>query len=132
MNRLSVRGKCLFSGQCKYFVRGVTYGTFRPGQHGEYGSREKVRTDFSLMQAAGLNAVRTYTVPPIWLLDIADEYRLRVMVGLPWEQHIAFLDSTRRAAAIEAQVRSSARSCAGHPALLAFTIGNEIPAPIVR
>src|SRR5213078_2847526 len=33
---------------------------------------------------------------------------------------------------IEARVRVGVRSCAGHPAVLCYTIGNEIPAPIVR
>src|SRR5262249_13546824 len=54
------------------------------------------------------------------------------MIDLPWEQHVTFLDDPRRAAAIEARVREGVRSCAGHPAVLAYAIGNEIPAPIVR
>jgi len=29
-------------------------------------------------------------------------------------------------------VRTSARACAGHPALLCYALGNEIPAPVVR
>jgi hypothetical protein len=85
-----------------------------------------------MMKLAGVNSVRTYTVPPVWLLDLAQENDLRVMVGLPWEQHITFLTSSSRAAAIERQLAENVRSCAGHPAILAFTIGNEIPAPIVR
>ena len=128
MNRLSVRGKFLFSGASKYLICGVTYGTFSPEQpDGEYGSREKVSRDFLLMKAAGINSVRTYTVPPLWLLDLAAGSDLRVMAGLPWEQHITFLDNRRRAAGIETRLRNSVRSCGGHPALMAFTIGNEIP-----
>ena len=33
---------------------------------------------------------------------------------------------------IEARVRAGVRACAGHPAVLCYAIGNEIPAPIVR
>ena len=44
------------------------------------------------MAAHGINAVRTYTVPPRWLLDLASEHGLFVMVGLAWEQHVAFLE----------------------------------------
>jgi glycosyltransferase involved in cell wall biosynthesis len=84
------------------------------------------------MAAAGINTVRVYTVPPRWLLDVAAENRLRVMVGLPWEQHITFLDSRSRQEDIERRVREGVRQCAGHPALLAYAVGNEIPAPIVR
>src|SRR6185295_6682008 len=57
---------------------------------------------------------------------------LRVMVGLPWEQHVAFLDEPARATDILRRVRDGARQCAGHPGLLCFAVGNEIPAGIVR
>jgi hypothetical protein len=43
-----------------------------------------------------------------------------------------FLDDKKRARSIEARVRAGVRSCAGHPAVLCYAIGNEIPAPIVR
>jgi GT2 family glycosyltransferase len=132
MDPLLVRGKFLYSGESKYVICGVTYGTFRPDGDGEYGSREKVSTDFALMRKAGLNSVRTYTVPPPWLLDTAGECGLRVMVGLPWEQHVTFLDDSCHTARIETQLRDKIRSCAGHPAIMAFAVGNEIPAPIVR
>jgi O-antigen biosynthesis protein len=132
MGPLEVRGKFLYSGESKYFIKGVTYGTFRPGEEHEYGPREQVAQDFRMMKSAGVNSVRTYTVPPIWLLDTAQEFDLRVMVGLPWEQHITFLESRRRAIAIEQQLARNVRACSRHPAILSFTIGNEIPAPIVR
>src|SRR5437868_2164355 len=86
-------GKFLYLGDQKFYVRGVTYGTFRPdADGGEYHSPDVVERDFAQMAANGINAVRTYTVPPRWLLDTAQRHGLRVMVGLPWEQHVAFLD----------------------------------------
>ena len=48
------------------------------------------------MAAHGINAVRVYSVPPRWLLDAASRHGLRVMVGLAWEQHVAFLDDRTR------------------------------------
>lgn len=126
-------GKFLFVGDEKLFVRGVTYGPFRPDPDGsEYHQPVDVDRDFALMAANGINAVRTYTVPPRWLLDCALRHGLRVMVGLPWEQHITFLDSRARVRAIEQRVRDGVRAVAGHPSLLGYAIGNEIPAPIVR
>jgi GT2 family glycosyltransferase len=118
-------------GNEKLYVRGVTYGTFRPGASGDYDA-ERVEHDFALMARNGINAVRTYSVPPRFLLDLAQEHGLFVMVGLPWEQHVAFLDDRRTAADIAKRVRAGARACAGHPALLAYAIGNEIPSSIVR
>ena len=131
--RPHVRGKFLFVGDEKLYVRGVTYGTFRPREDGcEYPEPDVVDGDFAAMTANGLNAVRTYTVPPRWLLDAAWRHGLRIMVGLPWEQHVTFLDDRARARDIEERVRAGARACAHHPAVLCYTIGNEIPASIVR
>ena len=131
--RPRVAGKFLYAGEDKLWVKGVTYGTFRPGDDGTgYPGTATLRADFAAMAAAGINAVRVYTVPPRSLLDEAQRQGLYVMVGLPWEQHIAFLDIPRRAGEIEARVRAAARQCAGHPALLGYTVGNEIPPGIVR
>ena len=131
--RPQVRGKFLYVGDDKFLVRGVTYGPFRPGDDGcEYHTPEQVAHDFALMRRHGINAVRTYTVPPRWLLDIAADHGLRVMIGLPWEQHICFLDDAATGQRIERSVRQGVRACAGHPAVLAYAVGNEIPASIVR
>jgi GT2 family glycosyltransferase len=131
--RLRVRGKFLFSGEEKFYLRGVTYGPFPPEPDGsEYHTPDCVDRDFARMAAAGFNAVRTYTVPPGWVLDLAAHHRLRVMVGLPWEQHVAFLDDRAAARRIRASVVAGVRACAGHPAVFAYALGNEIPSPIVR
>lgn len=129
---IEARGKFLFIGGEKFYVRGTTYGPLTPVEDGEYHNPSVVSKDFSAMAAAGINAVRTYTVPPVWLLDIAQTYNLHVMVGLPWEQHVTFLDDNKLLASIEERVRAGVRRCTGHPALLCYAIGNEIPAPIVR
>ena len=55
------------------------------------------------MRDAGMNTVRIYTPPPRWLLDIAEVFELRVIVGLAWEQHVAFLDDPVRVRANFAQ-----------------------------
>jgi GT2 family glycosyltransferase len=132
-SRPAARGRFLFRGDEKLYVRGVTYGTFRPGPDGSgYPPPEVLARDFAQMAANGINTVRTYTVPPRWLLDEAERCGLHVMVGVPWEQHVAFLDDAAQASSIERRVREGVRACAGHPAVLAYAIGNEIPAPIVR
>lgn len=131
--RPRVQGKFIFVGNEKLYVRGVTYGTFCLDEDGnEQYDPEVVERDFAQMAAHGLNAVRTYTVPPHWLLDAAQRHNLYVMVGLPWEQHVAFLDEKKRAQSVEERVGKGVRACAGHPAVLCYAIGNEIPASIVR
>jgi len=84
------------------------------------------------MAANGLNAVRTYTPPPRWLLDIAERYGLRIMVGLAGERSAAFLDYEKCAQSIETMVREKVSACAGHPAVLCYSVANEIPASLVR
>ncbi|MGH7264199.1 MAG: glycosyltransferase, partial [Candidatus Rokuibacteriota bacterium] len=131
--RLRAAGRFLEAGGEKLWLRGVTYGTFRPDSDGtQYGSPDRVERDFQLMAASGVNAVRAYTVPPRWLLDAASRHGLRVQVDVPWEQHVTFLDDRARARGIEDRVRAGVAACAGHPALLGFAVGNEIPASIVR
>ncbi|MBI5106261.1 MAG: glycosyltransferase, partial [Solirubrobacterales bacterium] len=126
-------GRFLAVGARRLWVRGVTYGPFAPGADGErFPGDGRVRDDFAAMAAAGVNAVRTYTAPPRRVLDAARDAGLWVMAGLPWEQHVAFLDERGRAAAIETRVREAVRGCAGHPALLLHAIGNEVPSGIVR
>lgn len=131
--RPEVRGKFLYAGGRKLYLKGVTYGPFRPqASAGLLYDRRMIALDFSRMAAHGINAIRTYTIPPRWLLDCAQQQGLWVLVGLPWEQHVAFLEDRKLPQQIQRRVREGVASCAGHPALLGYAIGNEIPSNIVR
>jgi GT2 family glycosyltransferase len=127
-----VAGKFFRAGTEKLWLRGVTYGAFRPSEDGSDYRPATVERDFCQMAANGIDVVRLYTVPPRWLLDCAAVHGLRLLVGLPWEQHLAFLDEPGRASAIRRRVDSDVRGVAGHPAIFAYAVGNEIPATIVR
>jgi glycosyltransferase involved in cell wall biosynthesis len=130
--RINVAAKFFYQGEEKFWIRGVTYGTFEPKEGNDYPAPERVAQDFALMCAAGINTVRLYTVPPRYLLDEAVRHGLRIIVGLAWMQHVCFLDDRKLVKQIRAQVRRDVCACADHPAVLAFTIGNEIPAQILR
>jgi GT2 family glycosyltransferase len=91
-----------------------------------------VARDFRAIADAGLNSVRVYTTPPRWLLDMAAGCGLRVMIGIPWEQHITFLDDSTRVRRILDETRVSIRGLARHPAVLCYVVGNEIPPSVVR
>jgi len=54
------------------------------------------------------------------------------MAGLPWAEHICFLDEAVIEKEIREVVAASVRSCEQHPAIFAYLIGNEIPSDIVR
>lgn len=131
--RPEVRGNFIFVGEEKFYVRGVTYGTFQPNEKQQlFPSRKMVEQDFSAMAENGINSVRTYTVPPRWLLDVAQQNELKLMIGIPWEQHITFLDDKKLSKDIITRVSDAVKSCSGHPAVLCFSLGNEIPSSIVR
>ena len=131
--RPQVKGKFFYVGDEKLWIRGVTYGTFRPDESGnEFYNPEVVEKDFAHMETIGINVVRIYTPPPRWFLDTALRKGVYVMVGLPWEQHVTFLESRKTAQSIEDRVRAHIQEIAGHPALLCYVIGNEIPSSIVR
>lgn len=128
-----VRGKFFFVGDEKFWVKGVTYGTFAPRSDGAmFPEDEIIDRDFRAIATAGFNTVRTYTPPPRSLLRLANRHGIRVMVGLSWSQHIAFLDDAAVRKSIRTAVREGVVACANDPAVLCFTIGNEIPASIVR
>jgi O-antigen biosynthesis protein len=133
-DRPCVRGKFLFVGDEKLYIRGVTYGAFTPDSTGaEYQDAAAIDRDFSLMAAHGINAVRIpHTMPPRALLDIAARHGLRVMVGLSAEQYVGYLADGRGGPDIEQLIRTKVRTAAGHPALLCYALGNEITSPMAR
>src|SRR4030095_7957707 len=109
-----------------------TYGTFRPLDDGaEFPCPEVVERDFAGMAANGINVVRTYTVPPGWLLASAYRHGLHVMVGLAVERYVGFLADKKGAPDIEALVGAGVRGCAVQPRGLFSPTANAMPAAIV-
>src|SRR5438105_4396164 len=133
MQRIGVDGKFLRAGDRRFLVKGVTYGTFAPDRDGDqYPALATVRADFAPIAAAGFHTARVYTPRPRWGLDEAARAGLRVMIGLPWTQHVAFLDDRDLADSIRGEVVRHVRALAHHPAALMFALGNEVPPSVVR
>ncbi len=121
------------AGGQRFLVKGVTYGTFAPdADGGQFPPAQQIAEDFRLIASLGLNTVRVYTAPRRALLDEAARHGLRVMVGLPWSQHVAFLDEGRLRRAIRREIDANVAELADHPAVLMMALGNEIPAGVVR
>ena len=132
-DRVAGDGKFLRAGDERYLVKGVTYGTFAPDAQGyQFPSLTQVSEDFRLMAELGINTVRTYTAPRRDLLDEAASNGLRVMVGLPWSQHVAFLDNRALKRDIRRELVANVQALGDHPAVLMFALGNEIPPGVVR
>ena len=110
LNRIHAAGKFLFDGHRKFLVKGASYGTFAPTARGDqFPSAAQVRADFAAMHRAGINTVRTYTAPSHALMDEAAQAGLRVMAGIPWSQHVAFLDDAATKRAIRRTVIDTVR-----------------------
>ncbi len=117
----------------KHFIKGVTYGPFAPLSDGsQFPEADVVDRDFALMATAGINTVRVFTVPPVRLLDAAAKHGLKVLVGLPWSEHVTFLDDKAVQAGIRDAIVSGVRACARHKAVFAYLVGNEIPPDVIR
>jgi glycosyltransferase involved in cell wall biosynthesis len=131
--RVIVDGKFFRLGEERFHVKGVSYGPFQPNAAGlTFASVDQTARDFAQINDLGANTIRTYHVPPRWFLDLARQHRLRVVIDVPWNSHICFLDSkTRRDEAVDA-VKRAIYGSAAHPAVLAYSVVNEIPADIVR
>ncbi len=129
-----VRAKFFFeSDKTKFFIKGTTYGPFAPDVHGEhFGSPEKFSRDLILLQEVGVNLLRVYYAPPKWFLDLCAGAGIRVLVTIPWAEHIAFLGNSRVVREIEQTVIQSVRQNAGHGAIFGYLVGNEIPSTMVR
>ena len=131
--RVRVEGKFFRLGDSKFFAKGVTYGPFAPGESGDHlPPLEGILRDFAQLRILGANVLRVYHVPPRWFLDLAQEHGLKVLVDIPWNKHLCFLDSERDQRNALDAVRAAALRCAGHPAILGLSVVNEIPADIVR
>jgi cellulose synthase/poly-beta-1,6-N-acetylglucosamine synthase-like glycosyltransferase len=129
----TVGGKFFFIGRQKFYMRAVSYGPFAPPDHGFPFPAEKVlERDFTLMREANVNVVRTFMVPPRWLLDRAAAHGLRVLVTIPWLEYTCFLDDKDLLIETRGIVRAAASSLGGHPALFGMLLGNEIPPDIIR
>ena len=133
ISRPRVAGKFLQCNSLHYLVKGVSYGTFAPDETGnQFPDSTTVKQDFTLMRKSGVNTVRTYTVPPISVLDEAARQQLKMIVGVPWTQHVAFLDDRQLIRNIRRSITEQVRRVANHPTVLLCAIGNEIPPNVVR
>src|ERR1043166_1920017 len=108
--RVRVCGKRFSRGALPFRIQGVTYGPFAPNSAGDpFPSVEQVVQDLTQMRTVGINAIRTYHLPPDYLLRLADEHAVQIFVDIPWPKHLCFLDSSQARADARAQVEKAAK-----------------------
>ena len=118
--------------------RGVTYGTFAPRDDGtQFPARQQIDDDLAAMRERGFTVVRTYTPPSDDLLEAARDHGLKLFSDVfypDWRyllggSHRECRDIGRQAAR---QVSETARRLRGCESVLALSLGNEIPADVLR
>jgi O-antigen biosynthesis protein len=131
--RMRAEGKFFRLGPEKFFVKGVAYGPFAPYSNHDFFPRpEQVKQDVAMLKELGANLLRVYHLPPRWLLDLALENGMKLLVDVPWNKHRCFLDSRKLKQEAREAVRDTVQATCGHPAIFAYSVVNEIPAEIVR
>ena len=131
--RPSVDGKFFRLGASKFFLKGLAYGPFRPNEAGEaFASPAQTAQDFRQIRDLGANLLRVYEMPPQWLLDLAAEHDIKLLVDIPWPKHLCFLDSPELQTTARESVRRAVTLGQGHPAVFAYSVANEISPDIVR
>src|SRR5580692_5804405 len=126
-SRPTVSGKFFRIDGKKFYPKGVTYGPFAPNSAGEpFCEPLQTARDFDLIARLGANLLRVYYAPPRWLLDLAHERGLKVLIDIPWSKHLCFLDSAELRKEAREAVRTAVKACARHPAVFAYSVVNEV------
>ncbi|MBW3665568.1 MAG: glycosyltransferase [Actinobacteria bacterium] len=138
MPQVRIDGKHFQLDGDRFLFRGVTYGTFRPRDDGHRFPRPAVvDEDLATMADAGFTVVRTYTVPPDDVLDAAGRHGLKLLTDIHYPDWRYLVGSSRRERRdvlrfAEREVAEQTRRLAGDDRVLALSLGNEIPADVIR
>ena len=126
-----MRGTFLYVGEEKLWVRGVTYGAFRPDPRERIPNADRIEQDFARWRRQA-EAVRIPTrCPP------GGSSTPRSATG-SWSWWVCRPSSMSLISTTRAGRRTSRRGpgqrpgLAGHRAVLCYAVGNEIPAPMLR
>ncbi|MFO1484397.1 MAG: glycosyltransferase [Verrucomicrobiaceae bacterium] len=132
--RVVVAGKYLqHDGGAPFFMRGVSYGPFRPNSRNEpFPEDGQLGADLRHISALGFNTVRIYDLPTVTMLREVEALGLRLIVGIPWAEHVDFLSDRGLKHEIQRRVRDAAARLRDHACIVALLVGNEIEKTLVR
>lgn len=132
--RVLAAGKYLRLGDgAPFFLRGVSYGPFQPNSRGEpFPEDERLAADLRHIASLGVNTLRLYELPTAAVLREAEALGLRLIVGIPWMEHVDFMADRALRREIKARIADATRRLGGHACVAAFLVGNEIEKTLVR
>ncbi|MFN0076386.1 MAG: glycosyltransferase [Prosthecobacter sp.] len=132
--RVLTAGKFLqLAAGTPFFMRGVSYGPFKPNTRSEpFPEDERLAADLRHIASLGFNTVRLYELPTPAMLREVEALGLRLIVGIPWAEHVDFLSDRGLCRGIEARIAEATARLRDHTCIAAFLVGNEIEKTLVR
>jgi cellulose synthase (UDP-forming) len=118
----------LMAAGAPYYIRGVAYNTAHDWRDGNMPlSRRQVEKDFARIKEMGANTVRRYGkgIYDRNVLNIAAEHDLKVLYGFWFDPKTDFFADEERVREYTEEVEAKVLAYRDHPAISAWTIGNE-------
>ncbi|MDP8261349.1 MAG: glycoside hydrolase family 2 TIM barrel-domain containing protein, partial [Candidatus Kappaea frigidicola] len=115
-----------------FFIKGMAYGINYPkvpgGMNG-YGQipNEVFEKDFEMMEAAGINCIRTYEPIPIELLDMAYAHGIYVIENIVYPNSETNYESPEELKNLLMEAKLHAQKHMDHPAILMWSLWNDAP-----
>jgi cellulose synthase (UDP-forming) len=111
-----------------FYVRGIAYNATHDWRDGFLPlTRDQLTRDFQKIKAMGANAIRRFDAG--WydynVLNVADEQGLKVQFGLWLDPSVDYHSDSLQREAIRQEILQQVGKHKDHPALLAWTLGNE-------
>jgi len=134
--RVSVDGQRLLLEGASFRLRGTTYGDVSTRSDGApFPTPDRVLADLIAIADAGLNTIRTRTLPPRDVLELAAELGLRVLASVDYRDWRTATPTAAGRARIRAAglraVDAALSRCAGRREVLALTVGRELAADVI-
>ena len=123
---LTIHGRFFHLAGQRCFLRAATYGPFPPGKEPDD------EQELERIAAAGFQIVRTYQTPSRRFLDLLAANGLTLITTIPWHWDSLFLETPETLESARRSLSAFLREHAGHPALGALLIANEIRPDLVR
>lgn len=104
--------------------RGVNHLSFHP-EHGMYTPEEWLRRNLTLMKRCNVNMIRTHYTGPRCLSDLCDELGIYLLQELAIDWGTDYIHDPEWVPPALLRIEGGVRRERHHPALMAWTVGNE-------
>jgi TolA-binding protein len=109
-------------------IKGVTYDLKYPGiSHYSQIPLEIFEKDFKMMKKAGINTIRLYGIPPEFVLDLADKYRIKVIETIVFPGDWTDFTSPYQLQALKREIVRNINRDINRECIYAWSIWNDAP-----